>query len=529
MTQIFTQAKQHLTDNIDSITSELIKSGVEHGYLTEIPESTEAWTNATIGLTTGLNQLFSLFEQESPICTVVKAELEECQADIFVLFILRAQMHKQMNIGLHLYLGLMKHYRKIYKNSINQIDDIECQAKSQLHNIIDDFFDNGEIITIQEYQKDDQQPSVDEQTSVDFKQLAFEIISHQNKLLSILENINFPILIIDQEGFIRHFNEEAYLLFPIELQNKPLETRWLDRVNDDIYHISQLINDYDKLIENNQLDESEDYHTNVTINDVQYELSTTEFNLSFDDNYSEAIVENNETLIFLRDLSNVLAYEMQLAEERHQRVTEQQHVIDILGELIESRSGETGLHVRRVAHVAAYLAELYGLEKAEVEIIKTIAPLHDVGKVAIPDSILNKTGKLTNEEFNIIKTHSELGYRTLAGSQSTLIQMGSIIAHEHHERWNGTGYPCGKAGEDIHLYARIVAIADVFDALLCYRPYKVPWPKTKVLKLFKEERGEHFDPNLTDIFIEHFDKFIDLHANIENYEYDYEYDSVASF
>ncbi len=528
MTYIFTQAKQHITDNTNSITAELIKSGIQCGYLSETHSSAETWNKSTIGLSTSLCQLLSLFEQEHPINTAVKVELDEWQKKIFVLFILHAQMHKKMNVDLHLYLGLLKHYRQVYKSCINKM---ECEPSelTRLRDVIDIFFDNGEIITTQEYQSyvneeaaTEAEEQKQEQASVDVQQLAFDIIGHQNKLLSILENITFPILIVDAEGFIRHFNQQAYQLLPVELQNKPLETRWLDRIDADTYHISHIISNYDDIIENSQMNEAEDYHISIDINEVPYELAVTEFNHIFDDSTAENTATNTETLIFLRDLSNVLAYEMELAEERKQRMLEQQQVIDILGELIESRSGETGLHVRRVAHVAAHLATLYGLEEAEVDIIKTIAPLHDVGKVAIPDSILNKTGKLTPVEFDIIKTHSELGYRTLSGSQSQLIQMGSIIAHEHHEKWNGTGYPCGKAGEDIHLYARIVAIADVFDALLCYRPYKAPWPAAKVLNLFKEERGKHFDPTLTDIFVDNFEQFIELHTSIENNAYEYE-------
>ena len=117
----------------------------------------------------------------------------------------------------------------------------------------------------------------------------------------------------------------------------------------------------------------------------------------------------------------------------------------------------------------------------------------------------------------MVQTHSAIGYRTLQGKQnkSNLIDIASIIAHEHHEKWDGTGYPCGKSGESIHLYARIVAIADVFDALLSKRPYKDPWSTRKVLKLFQDESGKHFDPELANLFIEHFEEFVHLHSYIE--------------
>jgi len=136
--------------------------------------------------------------------------------------------------------------------------------------------------------------------------------------------------------------------------------------------------------------------------------------------------------------------------------------------------------------------------------------MHDIGKVAIADSILNKAGELTPEEFHIIQTHAELGYDMLKSSHRTILKTAAIIAHEHHEKYDGTGYPRGLQGEAIHIYGRITAIADVFDALGHDRVYKKAWENEKIFELFKKERGKHFDPKLVDIFFQNIDKFLEI-------------------
>lgn len=194
----------------------------------------------------------------------------------------------------------------------------------------------------------------------------------------------------------------------------------------------------------------------------------------------------------------------------------QKEIIFTMGEIGESRSRETGNHVKRVAEYSRLLAEKYGLPQSEVELLKMASPMHDIGKVAIPDEILKKPGKLTNEEFETMKTHAMIGYNLLKGSKRNLLQTAAIVARDHHEKWNGRGYPNGTKGEDIHIYGRITAIADVFDALASDRVYKKAWEMDRILNLFKEERGEHFDPVLTDIFIEHFHEFIQIKEQYED-------------
>lgn len=186
----------------------------------------------------------------------------------------------------------------------------------------------------------------------------------------------------------------------------------------------------------------------------------------------------------------------------------QKEIIFVMGEIGESRSKETGNHVKRVAEYSKILALKCGLSEEEAELIKTASPMHDIGKVAIPDAILNKPGKLTAEEYEIMKSHTVIGYNLLKGSQRRLLNAAAIIAIQHHEKWNGTGYPHGLRGEEIHLYGRITAVADVFDALGSERSYKKAWEIDRILQLFREERGEHFDPQLVDLFMEHLDEFL---------------------
>ena len=138
------------------------------------------------------------------------------------------------------------------------------------------------------------------------------------------------------------------------------------------------------------------------------------------------------------------------------------------------------------------------------------SPIHDIGKVAVPDNILLKPGKLTSEEFNIVKTHTTIGYNLLKNSKREILKAAAIVAHEHHERYDGKGYPRGLKGEEIHIYGRIAAIADVFDALGSPRVYKKAWVINDILKYFKEESGKHFDPKLVDILFDNLDKFLEI-------------------
>lgn len=181
-----------------------------------------------------------------------------------------------------------------------------------------------------------------------------------------------------------------------------------------------------------------------------------------------------------------------------------------LGEIVETRSRETGHHVKRVAEYSKLLAQRSGLTAVDSEILWLASPLHDVGKVGIPDAVLNKPGKLTPEEFDVIKTHSQIGYDMLKVSKGRVLQAAAVIAHQHHEKFDGTGYPQGLSGKDIHIFGRITGIADVFDALGVERIYKKAWELDRILEYFKEQRGKHFDPELLDVFFTHLQEIIEI-------------------
>ena len=186
----------------------------------------------------------------------------------------------------------------------------------------------------------------------------------------------------------------------------------------------------------------------------------------------------------------------------------QKEVIFTMGAIGESRSKETANHVRRVAAYSELLAKKYPLSEHNVKILKEASPMHDIGKVGIPDSILKKPALLDAQEWKIMKTHAQLGYEMLKHSKREILKTASIVAYEHHEKWDGSGYPRGLKEEEIHIFGRITALADVFDALGSNRCYKRAWPLDKLLKLFKEERGKHFEPKLVDILFENLDDFL---------------------
>ena len=167
----------------------------------------------------------------------------------------------------------------------------------------------------------------------------------------------------------------------------------------------------------------------------------------------------------------------------------------------EYRDDDTGEHTIRVGVVSSRIAEKLGMSPEDVDMVRRAAPLHDIGKIGIPDSILLKPGKLTNEEFAVMRSHVKIGASLLAGSSSKLMLMAEKIALTHHERWDGSGYALGLKGEEIPLPGRIVAVADVFDALIHDRPYKQAWPTDKAIAEIASQSGKHFDPQVVDAFL----------------------------
>ncbi len=194
----------------------------------------------------------------------------------------------------------------------------------------------------------------------------------------------------------------------------------------------------------------------------------------------------------------------------------QKEVIYTLGEVVETRSQETGQHVKRVGTYCNLLAVKCGLGEEQAELLRLASPMHDVGKIGIPDVVLNKPGKLTDEEFEIIKTHTTIGYDVLKGSQEKILQTAATIALQHHERWDGKGYPGGIRGEDIDLLARITKLADIFDALSFRRVYNEAWNIDLIVKLFKEDEGRHFDPALVQLFLDNLDEIIQIKNSYPN-------------
>jgi len=195
----------------------------------------------------------------------------------------------------------------------------------------------------------------------------------------------------------------------------------------------------------------------------------------------------------------------------------QREVVFTMGAIGESRSKETGNHVKRVSEYSRILAIAYGMSNDKAELLKQASPMHDVGKIAIPDSILKKPGRFNAEERKIMDTHAELGYHMIKNSERPLLKAAAIVAYEHHEKWDGTGYPRKLKGEEIHIFGRITALADVYDALGSDRVYKKAWDNERIFALFKEERGKHFDPKLIDLFFENLDEILTVREEFKDH------------
>lgn len=208
-----------------------------------------------------------------------------------------------------------------------------------------------------------------------------------------------------------------------------------------------------------------------------------------------------EYLAIRRDVTNIVTF-------HHELENTQKEIINKMGEIVEGRSKETGSHVKRVSEYSKELAILANLSEEDVNLLYAASPMHDIGKVGIPDSILLKPSSLDEEEWSIMKNHSKVGYDILKNSNRPILRAAAIVSYTHHEKWDGSGYPNALKGEEIHIFGRISAIADVFDALGSDRTYKRAWELEKIIDFFKKEKARHFDPILTDIFLQNIDKMI---------------------
>ncbi len=186
----------------------------------------------------------------------------------------------------------------------------------------------------------------------------------------------------------------------------------------------------------------------------------------------------------------------------------QKEIIHTLGEVVETRSKETANHVLRVGKMVQLLALRMGMDPDEAAILRLAAPMHDVGKVGIPDAILHKPGVLTDDEYQVMQTHTTIGWEILGKSERRIMRSAALVAHQHHERWDGKGYPNGLAGENIHVFGRITAIVDVFDAVINKRCYRDAKELGEVVAMLRQGRGTHFDPDLVDCFLANLTEFV---------------------
>lgn len=211
---------------------------------------------------------------------------------------------------------------------------------------------------------------------------------------------------------------------------------------------------------------------------------------------------NDQMLKFAEDLSATFTHLKKAHNDMQKAYLDTIHRLSLAAEY---KDEDTGEHIERMSRYSVLLAEKLGLEDQQVQDIRYASPMHDIGKIGIPDAILLKKGRLTEAEFDVIKTHTTIGGEILSHSKAPILQVAETIARTHHEKWSGSGYPRGLAGEDIPLMGRIVALADVFDALTSKRPYKEAYPMSKAVDIVAKDSGSHFDPQVVDVFLANLD------------------------
>ena len=230
-----------------------------------------------------------------------------------------------------------------------------------------------------------------------------------------------------------------------------------------------------------------------------------------------------KNMLALRSSQKKLANHAEWLADEVRKATEEilvreREIVFRLSRAAEYRDPETGAHIMRMAHYSKHIAQNLGLSQADQDLLLEAAPMHDIGKVGIADGILLKPGKLFPEEFEIMKRHAQIGHDILAGSASYTLQTGAEIALTHHEKFDGTGYPNGLSGEGIPFFGRIVAVADVFDALTSERPYKPAWDLERATALVREGTGSHFDPGCVEAFFMHWENILEIRARFQDEE-----------
>ncbi|MBL7002592.1 MAG: HD domain-containing protein [Gammaproteobacteria bacterium] len=270
----------------------------------------------------------------------------------------------------------------------------------------------------------------------------------------------------------------------------------------------------------------------TSLSDLQDKNETTQFTSlnkttvkGFEENKTtvKGFEENGKSYLLhykkITESNSIVAYGFNVTDLiniNEEIISTQKELLYRMGEIGETRSKETGNHVKRVAKYSKLLATLYGLDHEQTHLLKMASPMHDIGKVAIPDDILLKPGKLDSKEWVVMQTHASIGYELLKNSERPILKAAAIVAGQHHEKWNGKGYPNRLSGEDIHIFGRITALADVYDALASDRVYKKAWPLDKVIQLITDEKGEHFEPKLVELFLEHQEKFNEIRLQYQD-------------
>lgn len=307
----------------------------------------------------------------------------------------------------------------------------------------------------------------------------------ENRIRRILDAASDAFVSTDAEGSIVDWSREAELIFgwtAIETIGKPLRgTVMRPREEDPRGGLASFMSTGEGPVQHRRIEmlvqhrEGHRFPVEVSISPM-VEAGCLTFN------------------VFFRDIADRKRMERQLEQS-------QLEVLERLAVAAEYHNTETGEHMRRVGQLAALIAESYGLDEATVGLIGRAAPLHDVGKVGVPDSLLAKPGPLTALEFELVKKHTTIGAAIISGHGFDLLEVAENIAFAHHESWDGNGYPCQLAGDAIPLVARIAAVADVFDALTHHRPYKQAWSRERAIAEIRRQSGAHFDPSVVDAFL----------------------------
>ena len=342
--------------------------------------------------------------------------------------------------------------------------------------------------------------------SINKNKTGLELVIESSSALS--DAITYEALIDETTNYLAKLVEQcshtpSYALSSLGIYCNPTVFHLIES-RGDFAHLAEL-NDIDKipdhaslLISQSMAEQRHIYTANAFVLNMQ--SSANSCIIFYLEGFS-ALSEQDIALLDLFATNTKTSFDNE--ELRHELEEGQREIVYLLGESIERKSKETGNHIRRVAEISRILALELGYSITESEKIKSASPLHDLGKIGVPDNILHKPGALDADEWKIMQSHVEIGYELVRYSSQDILKYAAIISYQHHEKWDGTGYPNGLKGEEIDLVGRIAALADVFDALAHDRCYKKAWPIEKVLQFIDEQDGLHFDPRVVAAFRKH--------------------------